>query len=792
MLMNIYMQAQGIEYLASLAMQRKLIPFLGAGFSKGSKSCRSFVPDAEQATELMKELIISNSTNCDEDANELATYDFFEMSTRFFEDVPENVRSAFFRNYFTEVKLPSLQSEFLSLDWPYIYTINVDDAIENTGLYEAILPYKELKNQFNSSFEKKPLYKLHGDALQEVLYNSDENIVFRRDQYLKSIADPENAQFINNLKGDFSKNLFFLGCSLADEQDLLYVKNTATEWDPNSGSRIIVRDYAIDTSERRRLNRYGINVVIQINDYPSFYKELIKKIKEVSMTSPDTMWTYTNPNFRETSNPEDVLEYIGCGKIFFEDENTFRFTKLHVVKTIISTITQQLSEKDTLIIMGRRFSGKTSLISKICSTMTQYKTLYFPSSSFVDVDLLQKLLESSKSTLFVFDSNSLSWETYQLIKKSSLLLHESLNKVIVAINSTDNAIATHLDTQPFELDSKLNKAELKDFNSKVNRFALVRRLKSETNLDYVERVQQTQGVKLWKNMPNIKDLQVFELGLLYMLCALDKVYYTDAIALGITWKQIGQFQTKFNGIIESIQVDKSESRTHSSLKLVHNSKSILMHIIQEYVLDHKRDFVDAVTVIVRKINKDRQRHRLAVELILFDTLNQTFGNMKGVYALTVALYKSLEEELSGDMHYWLQRAKCIYRQNSKNMRDLEEAYKYAQKAYQDGTKTLHDKAALSLALICYYLSEIENHKDGKIEWEESGIQFAYEAVNSDTYRNSKYLKNEFRNNKPFIVKLCTHYQQRIGADDGLKSLAQEIIDCFNSINQGLEPTFINV
>lgn len=783
--MDIYTQAQGIEYLVSLATQRKLIPFLGAGFSKGSKSCRSFVPDAEQATELMKELIISNNPDCDEDSNEFARYDFFEMSTQFFEDVPESVRSAFFKNYFTEAKLPSLQSEFLGLDWPYIYTINVDDAIENTGLYEAILPYKELKNQYNSSFEKKPLYKLHGDALQEVLYNSDENIVFRRDQYLKSIADPENAQFINNLRGDFSKNLFFLGCSLIDEQDLLYVKNTATEWDSNSGSRIIVRDYAIDASERRRLNRYGINVVIQINDYPSFYGELIEKIKAANTSGAGTAWTYTNPNFRETSKPEDVLEYIGCGKIFFENENTFQFAKLHIVKTIISTITQQLAEKDTLIIMGRRFSGKTSLISKICSVMTQYKTFYFPSSTFVDVDLLQKLLKSTKSTLFIFDSNSLSWETYQLIRQSSLLLQESHNKVVVAINSTDNAIATHLDTQPIELDPKFNKAELKDFNEKVNRFALVKRLKSETNLDYVERVQQTQGVNLWKNMPDIDDLQIFELELLYMLCALDKVYYTDAIALGITWQQIGQFQVKFNGVIESMQVDKSESRTHSSLKLVHNSKSILMHVIQEYVLDHKQAFIDAVTAIVKKIYKDKQRHRLAVELILFDTLNQTFGNMKGVYTLTVALYRSLEGELSGDMHYWLQRAKCIYRQNSKNVRDLEEAYKYAQKAYQDGSKTLHDKAALSLALICYYLSEIENHKDGKIEWEETGIQFAYEAVNSDTYRNSKYLKNEFRNNKPFIVKLCTHYHQRIGADNDLKSLAQEVIDCFNSASQGL-------
>ncbi len=159
--------------------------------------------------------------------------------------------------------------------------------------------------------------------------------------------------------------------------------------------------------------------------------------------------------------------------------------------------------------------------------------------------------------------------------------------------------------------------------------------------------------------------------------------------------------------------------------------------------------------------------------------------MKGVYTLTVALYKSLENELADDMHYWLQRSKCIYRQNSKGMRDLQEAYKYAQKAYQDGSKTLHDKAALSLALICYHLSEIKKYtKNQQMEWEEIGIKFAYEAVNSDTYKNSKYLKNEFRNNKPFIVKLCIHYTNRKGADNGLKLLADEVIECFNSVSKG--------
>lgn len=371
--MKIINQSEGIDYLATLASQRTLIPFLGAGFSKDSKCSRSTVPDSQQATELMRDLIISNCDGLsDTDMSMLSKCDFFEMSARFFEDVPETVRASFFKDYFTDAKLPELQADFLKLDWPYIYTINVDDAIENTNLYEAILPYRDLKERSTASYGKKPLYKLHGDAKQEVLYNGDENIVFRDDQYIKSITDPNNAQFINNLKGDFSKNLFFLGCSLVNERDLLHIKNTATEWDPNSGSRIIVRDYLIDDIEARLLRRYGIDIVIQIQSYPEFYKELIEKVKQMSEMDSSSPWPYTNPDFILDRAKAEALNYLGCGKVFYEDKNSFHFTQLHIVRTITPKTTMELKENDSLIVMGRRFSGKTSLIAKICATMTQY------------------------------------------------------------------------------------------------------------------------------------------------------------------------------------------------------------------------------------------------------------------------------------------------------------------------------------------------------------------------------------------------------------------------------------
>lgn len=125
-----------------------------------------------------------------------------------FYKLPDNIKHPFFENYFTKVNLPSIQQEFLKFDWPYAYTLNVDDGIEQTKEFKEVLPYKSLKRPNTTT---KLLYKLHGDAFREIAYEGEESIVFSSDQYLQSITDKRNKDFLTNLTNDFSfKNMIFI------------------------------------------------------------------------------------------------------------------------------------------------------------------------------------------------------------------------------------------------------------------------------------------------------------------------------------------------------------------------------------------------------------------------------------------------------------------------------------------------------------------------------------------------------------------------------------------------------
>ena len=47
-----------------------------------------------------------------------------------FKVISKEEQRKYLRNNFTKVKLNGEKKKFLEIDWPYIYTLNADDAIE--------------------------------------------------------------------------------------------------------------------------------------------------------------------------------------------------------------------------------------------------------------------------------------------------------------------------------------------------------------------------------------------------------------------------------------------------------------------------------------------------------------------------------------------------------------------------------------------------------------------------------------------------------------------------------------
>lgn len=236
----------------------------------------------------------------------------------------------------------------------------------------------------------------------------------------------------------------------------------------------------------------------------------------------------------------------------------------------------------------------------------------------------------------------------------------------------------------------------------------------------------------------------------------------DVLALKISLSEVETLKKNLQLLIEEVAVETTEKTTHSSTKLVHNSKAVLIYLLNQ--LDHD-EIIQCIRYIVESFKDDEQRNRIAVDIILFDTLNQLFGGKSGAGTLIYKVYESLQDLLNDSLHYWLQRAKCIYHIYPNEREKLNKAYNYAKKVYFDGRYAIRTKAALTTALISCMLYKNEDDDGEKEYYVGEAVMLGYEAVTSDFYRyNENYLNNELGIKKKrmssyeLLIEACDFYR----------------------------------
>jgi hypothetical protein len=196
--------------IVTMLQKRNLVPVLGAGFSKGSTTQSACVPAADEFRTTMLAIL---SAHVGSDADYLNGKRFAEVAEYFLNPdfVPTTVVKDTIRKYFTGVTLSSDRKAFLSCPWPYIYTLNIDDAIEsNSRFRNKVVPNRPISN---TSKQLPCVYKVHGDAADELIYDEPSKIIFSTAQYVRSLTT--NMSMLNSLKTDLTEqNILFVGCSL--------------------------------------------------------------------------------------------------------------------------------------------------------------------------------------------------------------------------------------------------------------------------------------------------------------------------------------------------------------------------------------------------------------------------------------------------------------------------------------------------------------------------------------------------------------------------------------------------
>ncbi len=776
-LIDIIEYGEGIEQLVKYAMNKKLIPIFGAGFTAGCQSINGIVPNAQRATESMCDLIL-NSGSCALQEYDIKKMDFSEISDLFFEYVSRDERAVYFEDFYTGVGLFQHQVDFLTkVNWPYAYTLNVDDGIEKNSDFNPILPYHKFRRPKTS---KKILYKLHGDAEYESKYidKIQDNIVFSQSQYLQAITSEDNTDIYKALLADYAQeHLLFVGCSLQEERDLqfVYEKSKSIKKD---AYRIVLKNEIPTEQEQRNLKKHGINEIILVNNFENFYTDFLSTYKKYQTESKEKIYKHINPEILIQTGKKESLKLIANANIFNATDNAFLKGALHIFRNALHDIQHELNASSFVLLKGRRFSGKTYVLCSLAEYYKKKDVFYFPSESFVDEEVVELVLSSQKNSLFLFDSNSISPDVYALIIKLSITLKENNNYLVIAINSNDNYLLTKLDCNVIELKNSFYGDEISMSEKAQDSFGLARRKFGQTNIDYLYVLRKDQNISIPFATSKMSKLLSKERSVLIALCALDKLYYSDLIALDLNRRDIEDMCKKLSPFVEMVPTSENEVTRHSTTKMVHNSKIAIVELVKQFQI---REISDSIFMIVKKYKSDYSRRRLYIDVILFDTLNQIFSGNDDSKFLIYTIYKDLQSLLENDLHYWLQRAKSIYR-TQNGIESYEEAYTYAKKAYIDGDVALSTKAALTTALISCAIAEQKQGKE-KLGYYVESVYLAYEAVFSEyfhrypTYLNLELPVGKNTRSERRITEACKYVKSHSKQSDDIEK-SDELLKYF--------------
>ena len=382
--------ATAADIFKTMFSLRNLVLVCGAGFTKGSTSRKGSVPDASQLQSLMLKVL---KQQVGDEAKSLEGLKFSEIAEHFLnpEFVPPSTVKEMLRDLFTGVTVGQTKKSFLACPWPYVYTLNIDDAIERNSIYNA----KIISNRKISADARQTIpcvFKVHGCAEEELLYDEPSKIIFSTGQYVRSLTT--NESMLNALRTDLVEgNILFVGCSLDNEIDLLYALAEYQGKFPPGRRSIFVTRSEPNKFQAAKLRQHGVNTILLVDDYDAFYTWAANLGSRQSPKIPISF---------SSAKPGQSLLIIGKDRAanqahLLQDPKIGRLEDIpyyYAARDVQPAVIESTTKHAVTLVRGRRFSGKTLLLKSIAKASKARDVLYFPSLSTITAEEIEQLAAS--------------------------------------------------------------------------------------------------------------------------------------------------------------------------------------------------------------------------------------------------------------------------------------------------------------------------------------------------------------------------------------------------------------
>lgn len=663
--------------------KKTIVPIFGAGLTCGEKTSYGQVPSGVEYKEhMLRELNRANFSSSDKEKLDKLSFsnlcDIYEDD----ENVSIAVRREYLKSNFCNVSLNAEKIDLLNLDWPYLYTINIDDAIEkNSKFNRVILPKRDIQNSIFD--EDSCVIKLHGD-IGEILAYKDSNKVFTSKEY--SISVFSNNVLLKKLQHDYQYlNIIFIGCSLDDEFDLksadMLINNR-----PNNKTYSKVyycTIYEPNAIVKSQLKTYGVTDVILFKNYSEIYEKLTLAGHEAKKINKSDLSDFQKIPVRQLKQKDynnNRMFFFGLS-IFNSNEKTLNFPYYFIERNLKNEFLNNLSKNILHFIFGNRISGKTYFLVNLYNLINDRDVYYFNSTVQLNDKAFDELI-LEKNIIALFDTNVLSREQFEKILSKSAIIHNNRSNFVVAINNNDSDLSGIIrwklenggiginDFHKYYLKNVLDKEETKNINNLLPYCNLPVFKDTHSILDNLLSAEKLMNRSQSRfSTSNLKINSLKELVFYIALATKNKLFSTDIIKFE-SERFISDIVTRNTPFIECIEaLNFEKDGSYSPLKYVLNARYWLFRELGKYATNKNNHatIVDAYKFIVRKQIASTGKTSLEIrkncrDFIMFDTINQIFMNENnGQLLLSEKIYNGLHELLAQNHHYLHQYSKCCLR-----------------------------------------------------------------------------------------------------------------------------------
>ena len=760
------------EFFILAFREKNLVPILGSGFSRGySTSKGGKVPSGTDFKDYMIRKICSVREYCIEELEKESFSSVAQSFERCFSNPNSDGIKDYFINNYTHVRINNpRQISFLNeIDWDYIYTLNIDSAIEDipNGKWEIFYPNKKFDDRVVREGYRK-LYKIHGDVNAFCKNLTYDEMILTENQYIKSLES--NEQFHKLLSADCgNKNLLYIGCSLDDEIDIKY--SVISDVNRNVKDRetrgIYVTAEKLSEHKKEKLEEYNISHIIQlenVNEYEMFYEFIVECYHESCVGSSNNIRQYefhlSEKLGKDRDKNLDFLADVSSSKGVIP----FYYTPLSI-RDEVNLVNDKIN-----IIIGRRFAGKSMLAYSILEKYPNYERYYISESEELSYEDLKELVNLENSLVF-FDSDALDDKSFSYVvtefpkEKNNIvcIFLNSFNDIINILSSYPNMINYALGKK---MDGRIQKDDLCTINAKLNELGIAVFSEKQNFLDNTLRIANVYNKKILNNyaINSVEDIEI-----IIWILVKSKMYYEDIVALGLV-KNYKNVLKKYAPFIQEEYCKKGEMKRHSHIKVICNGKLGLLQILSSYIYPPKtaieeaiyhirqKNVCDAIYNILstfEKVDADRVK-----TFLMFDTLNDIFSRayskisieylvsggrsgkkQLGASSMIHEIYNNekIMKLKSKDPNYWLQKAKSIYMttyRHKGSQLELFEAVNWAKKAKEDSRLKIEvgevkylrteSNAIMQLAMLLGKLARLRNYDD--IEVNDEALKFYFESL----------------------------------------------------------------